>query len=158
MAALGAARDAQQTQAEAVRVRALEIQARTEELARLMRGFEAIGKDAAALNASAQQLAARKRTPDEMVKDGELLAGLDELQERMTAVADLRREAGRRRARRRLRRSVAEGRFAPPADPRRAQQDRAAQGGARARGPTGARVVMRTAGAGRAGAARVRAA
>jgi chromosome segregation ATPase len=86
MAALGAARDAQQTQAEVVRVRALEIQSRTEELARLMRGFEAIGKDAAALNASAQQLAARKRTPDEMVKDGELLAGLDELQERMTAV------------------------------------------------------------------------
>ena len=86
MAALGIARDAQQTQAELVRVRALEIQARTEELARLMRGFEAIGKDAAALNASAQQLAARKRTPDEMVKDGELLAGLDELQERMTAV------------------------------------------------------------------------
>jgi len=88
MAALGNARDAQQTQAEAARVRALEIQARTEELARLMRGFEAIGKDAAALNASAQQLAARKRTPDEMVKDGELLAGLDELQERMTKVLE----------------------------------------------------------------------
>ncbi|HEY7375097.1 MAG TPA: hypothetical protein VIF57_23245 [Polyangia bacterium] len=86
MTALGGARDAQQAQAEAVRVRALEIQARSEELARLMRGFEAIGKDAAALNASAQQLAARKRTADEMVKDGELLAGLDELQERMTAV------------------------------------------------------------------------
>ena len=84
--ALAAARDAQQEQAEAIRVRALEIQARGEELTRLMRGFEAIGKDAAALNASAQQLAARKRTPDEMVKDGELLAGLDDLQERMTAV------------------------------------------------------------------------
>ena len=86
MAALGSARDAQQAQAETVRVRALEIQARSEVLARLMRGFEAIGKDAAALNASAQQLAAPKRTPDEMVKDGQLLAGLDELQERMTAV------------------------------------------------------------------------
>jgi hypothetical protein len=86
MAALGSARDAQQAQAETVRVRALEIQARSEVLARLMRGFEAIGKDAAALNASAQQLAAIKRTPDEMVKDGQLLAGLDELQERMTAV------------------------------------------------------------------------
>jgi hypothetical protein len=86
MAALGHARDAQQTQAELVRVRALEIQARGEDLARLMRGFEAIGTDAAALNASAQQLAARKRTPDEMVKDGALLAGLDELQERMTGV------------------------------------------------------------------------
>ena len=99
MAALGGARDAQQTQAEAVRVRALEIQARTEELARLMRGFEAIGKDAAALNASAQQLAARKRTADEMVKDGELLAGLDELQETDDARADGGRAAGRRRAR-----------------------------------------------------------
>ena len=84
--ALAGARDAQQAQAEAVRVRALEIQARGEELTRLMRGFEAIGKDAAALNASAQQLAARKRTPDEMVRDGELLAGLDELQEKMTSV------------------------------------------------------------------------
>jgi hypothetical protein len=84
--ALAGARDAQQAQAEAVRVRALEIQARGEELTRLMRGFEAIGKDAAGLNASAQALAARKRTPDEMVKDGELLAGLDELQERMTSV------------------------------------------------------------------------
>ena len=86
MAALAHARDAQQAQAETVRVRALEIQGRTEELARLMRGFEAIGKDAAELNASAQQLAARKRTPDEMVKDGELLAGLDELQEKMSSV------------------------------------------------------------------------
>jgi hypothetical protein len=84
--ALAGARDAQQAQAEAVRLRALEIQARDEELTRLMRGFEAIGKDAAGLNATAQALAARKRTPDEMVKDGELLAGLDELQERMTSV------------------------------------------------------------------------
>jgi len=86
--ALATARDAQQAQAEAIRLRALEIQGRGEELTRLMRGFEAIGKDAAALNASAQQLAARKRTPDEMVKDGELLAGLDELQERMTKVLE----------------------------------------------------------------------
>jgi hypothetical protein len=37
MAALGSARDAQQAQAETVRVRALEIQARSEDLARLMR-------------------------------------------------------------------------------------------------------------------------
>ena len=63
MAALGGARDTQQAQAEAVRVRALEIQARTEELARLMRGFEAIGKDAAALNASAQQLGRASAPP-----------------------------------------------------------------------------------------------
>jgi hypothetical protein len=87
MSALGKARDAQQTQAEGVRDRALDIQKRTEDYAALMRRFEVIGKDAAALNTSAQGLAARKRTPDEMIKDGELLAGLDELQERMTAVA-----------------------------------------------------------------------
>ena len=86
MSALGAARDTQQAQADIVRTRALEIQARTEQYAALMRGFEALGKDAAALNASAQGLGARKRTAEEMVKDGELLAGLDELQERMTAV------------------------------------------------------------------------
>jgi hypothetical protein len=87
MAALGMARDTQQSQADAVRTRALDIQARTEQYAGLMRGFEALGKDAAALNASAQGLGARKRTAEEMVKDGELLAGLDDLQERMTAVA-----------------------------------------------------------------------
>jgi hypothetical protein len=88
MAALGAARDAQQAQAEAVRVRALDVQKRTEDYAAVMRRFETLGKDAAALNATAQGLAARKRSADEMVKDGELLAGLDELQERMTGVAD----------------------------------------------------------------------
>jgi len=87
MAALAGARDAQQTQAEAVRARALEIQKRTEDYAQVMRNFEALGHDAAELNATAQQLAARRRTADEMVKDGELLAGLDELQERMTGVA-----------------------------------------------------------------------
>ena len=88
MAALGAARDAQQAQAEVVRDRALEIQARTEELRR--RSCAASRRSARTpptLNATAQGLAARKRTADEMVKDGELLAGLDELQERMTAVA-----------------------------------------------------------------------
>jgi hypothetical protein len=87
MAALSRARDEQQTQAELVRQRAIEIQKRTEDYAGVMRRFETLGKDAAALNATAQSLAARKRTPDEMVKDGELLAGLDELQERMTGVA-----------------------------------------------------------------------
>jgi hypothetical protein len=86
MSALAVARDTQQAQADAIRTRALEIQSRTESYAALMRGFEALGKDAAALNASAQGLGARKRTAEEMVKDGELLAGLDELQERMTAV------------------------------------------------------------------------
>jgi hypothetical protein len=87
MAALGTARDEQQAQTEIIRVRAVDIQTRTAEFAAFLKRFEEIGKDAAALNMTAQALAARKRTPDEMVKDGELLAGLDELQERMTAVA-----------------------------------------------------------------------
>jgi hypothetical protein len=87
MAALAGARDAQQTQAEAVRLRALEIQKRTEEYAAVLRNFEALGHDAAELNAAAQKLAARGRSAEEMVKDGELLAGLDEMQERMVSVA-----------------------------------------------------------------------
>ena len=87
MTALGATRDLQQGQAEEVRTRALEIQKRTDDYAGVMRRFEALGRDAAELNATAQALAARRRTADEMVKDGELLAGLDELQERMTSVA-----------------------------------------------------------------------
>jgi DNA repair exonuclease SbcCD ATPase subunit len=86
MTALGSARDVQQKQAEAVRARALQIQERTEDYGAVMRRFETLGRDAAALNAQAQALAARRKTPDEMVKDGELLAGLDELQERMSAV------------------------------------------------------------------------
>ena len=44
----------------------------------------------------------------------------------MTAVGRQRREADRRRPRGRLRRPVAQGRFAAPADPRRPQPDRAA--------------------------------
>jgi chromosome segregation ATPase len=87
MTALATARDAQQTQAELVRTRALEIQKRTEDYAGVMRRFETLGRDAAELNSTAQALAARRRTADEMVRDGELLAGLDELQERMTSVA-----------------------------------------------------------------------
>jgi uncharacterized protein involved in exopolysaccharide biosynthesis len=87
MAALGAARDAQQTQADVVRARAGDIQKRAETFAELMRRFEALGRDAAALNTTAQELAGRKRTADEMVRDGELLAGIDDLGERMTAVA-----------------------------------------------------------------------
>jgi len=88
MGALAAARDAQQAEAEAVRARALEIQTRTDDYRRVLGTFEAIGTDASALNATAQGLAARGRTPEDMVKDGELVAGLDELQERMAAVAD----------------------------------------------------------------------
>ena len=83
MAALTEARTTQQRQAEAISARAEEIRGRTETYAGLMRRFEALGQDAAGLNATAQELAARKQTRDEMVRDPELIAGLDELQARM---------------------------------------------------------------------------
>jgi DNA repair exonuclease SbcCD ATPase subunit len=86
-AALGQARVAQQQQAEAISARAEEIKARADVFAGLMRRFEALGQDAAALNATAQELAARKRTADEMVRDRALMTGLDDLQARMTAAA-----------------------------------------------------------------------
>jgi hypothetical protein len=85
MVALADARTAQQQQAEAISVRAEEIRVRTETYASLMRRFEALGNDAAALNATAQDLAARKRTAEEMVHDPELITGLDDMQGRMTA-------------------------------------------------------------------------
>jgi septal ring factor EnvC (AmiA/AmiB activator) len=83
MAALTEARTTQQRQAEAISARAEEIRGRTETYAGLMRRFEALGQDAAGLNTTAQELAARKQTRDEMVRDPELIAGLDDLQARM---------------------------------------------------------------------------
>jgi chromosome segregation ATPase len=90
--ALGAARDAQQAQTEVVRARALEIQQRTGEYAAIMGRFEALGSDAAELNAMAQQLAGRRSAgdTDQPVREGELpslLSALNELQERTSAVA-----------------------------------------------------------------------
>jgi len=85
MAALALVRTAQQQQAEAISARAEEIRARTEIYAELMRRFEALGQDAAGLNATAQELAARGQTADEMVRDQALAAGLDDLQGRMAA-------------------------------------------------------------------------
>jgi cytochrome c556 len=90
MAALGASRDAQQAQSDAVRARALEIQQRSEEYAAIMGRFEAIGKEAAGLNALAQSLAGRRRSAETALREDDLaslLSDLDELQQRMTAVA-----------------------------------------------------------------------
>jgi hypothetical protein len=90
MAALGAARDTQQRQAELVRVRALEIKERGDAYAAFLARFEAMGRDATGLNTLARALLGQRRIADQTLRDGDLpglLPQLDELQERMTAVA-----------------------------------------------------------------------
>jgi hypothetical protein len=91
IAALGAARDAQQAQAEVVHARALEVQQRTQEYAAMTGRFEELGLQAAGLNTLAQGLAGRHGIADASLRDTELpalLSELDELRERMTSVAD----------------------------------------------------------------------
>jgi len=91
IAALGAARDAQQAQAESVHARALEVQQRTQEYAAMTGRFEELGVQAAGLNTLAQALAGRRGIADQSLRDAEvpaLLSELDELRERMTSVAD----------------------------------------------------------------------
>lgn len=90
VAALGVAREEQQAQAEQVRVRALEIQRRGQEYEAILERFRAIGQDAAELNALAQTFAGRRRIAEQTLRQDELptlLSELDELDERMTAVA-----------------------------------------------------------------------
>jgi hypothetical protein len=91
IAALGAAREAQETEAAQVQARAQEIQARTETYAAIRGRFEAIGDAAAGLNTLAQGLATRRGIADQTLRDSELpalLAQLDELRERMGSVAE----------------------------------------------------------------------
>ena len=91
VAALGAARDAQQSEAEKVQARAQEIQSRTETYAAIRGRFEAMGDDAVGLNTLAQSLASRRGIADQSLRGDELpalLAELDELRERMTGVAE----------------------------------------------------------------------
>jgi|SRR6185312_4461243 chromosome segregation ATPase len=89
--ALGAAREAQQAQAEVVQERAREIQQRAQEYATLTTRFEEVGQHAAGLNTLAQSLASRRGIADQSLRDTELpglLSQLDELRERMGTVAD----------------------------------------------------------------------
>ncbi len=97
IAALGAAREAQEAQTELVRSRALEIQARSEEYATLLGRFEAIGVDAAELNTVTQRLASQRKLGDKLAdRPGEqglsegdvssLLSELGEIEERMAGV------------------------------------------------------------------------
>jgi hypothetical protein len=88
MAQLGHARDRQQTQAEVVRKRADEIQARTSVLADLLKRYEALGESAKELNGLGQRLAETQRAAaSDAPADGSWRAGLKELYERMTNLA-----------------------------------------------------------------------
>ncbi|HVV51606.1 MAG TPA: hypothetical protein VHO06_18190 [Polyangia bacterium] len=87
-AALTAARQAQEGHAEAIRTRALEVQRRGEAYAALVGRFEAIGREAADLNAAAQKLAAEHKI-DRGMRAEEItpvVSALEELEARMGGV------------------------------------------------------------------------
>lgn len=86
MAALGIARDAQQSQAHQVRARAEQIRRRTEEYATILGRFDDLGQDAAALNETAVRLGARPPAKAPEASGPALISELDELQERMAKV------------------------------------------------------------------------
>jgi hypothetical protein len=91
IAALAAAREAQEGQSELVRNRALEIQARSGEYAAILGRFEAIGTEAAELNTATQQLASQRKIADQTLRESDisaLLADLGEIEDRMTGVID----------------------------------------------------------------------
>jgi hypothetical protein len=89
IAALAQARQTQEAHAEEVKTRALEVQRRGEEYAALVGRFEAIGRDAVDLNATAQELAAENKIDPRMKTEeiSPILARLGEIDERMAAVA-----------------------------------------------------------------------
>jgi hypothetical protein len=91
IAALAAAREAQEGQSELVRNRALEIQTRSGEYAAILGRFEAIGTEAADLNTATQQLASQRKIADQTLRESDisaLLADLGEIEDRMTGVID----------------------------------------------------------------------
>jgi hypothetical protein len=88
-AALTAAREAQETQTQAIGTRALEVQKRTEEYANLLRRLEGVGQSAADLNAGAQKLAAARKVERQMPQEtiSATLLELGELETQMQSVA-----------------------------------------------------------------------
>jgi uncharacterized protein YhaN len=87
--ALTAAREAQETHAQAIAVRALEVQKRSEDYANLLRRLEGVGRDAADLNTGVQKLAAANKIDRQMPPEtiSPLLSQLAELDARMQGVA-----------------------------------------------------------------------
>lgn len=93
MAALGSAREHQEKQAALAAQRAEEVRARTAVYGELLERFKTLGAEAAELNVMGQNLSVRKRegaavTGAEAAKVPELAAGLRDLSQRMTEVAE----------------------------------------------------------------------
>ncbi len=104
MAALGTARELQESQAELASRRAEEVRQRTAVYGDLLKRFQALGTEAAELNAMGQRLSAQKsKTTNETKREGaasfgagggdaapepSLAAGLSELSQRMAEVAE----------------------------------------------------------------------
>jgi hypothetical protein len=88
-AALSAARQTQESHAQELGARALEVQKRTEMYVALLQRFESVGNDAADLNGMSQKLAAANKIDRQMPAEAAspLLAQLAELAARMEAVA-----------------------------------------------------------------------
>lgn len=88
VAAVTAARDRQQTQAEAVNARAEELQQRAETFKSLLERYGELGKSAAELNQRMQEFAAKRAQAQTPEQNAELIGTLDALNERMVQVAD----------------------------------------------------------------------
>lgn len=89
VAAVTAARDRQQTQAESVNARAQELQQRAETFKTLLERYGALGQSAAELNQRMQEFAAqRSKSQATGEQNAELIGILDALDERMGQVAD----------------------------------------------------------------------
>lgn len=88
VAAVTAARDRQQTQAEAVNARAQELQQRAETFKSLLERYGELGKSAAELNQRMQEFAAKRAQAQTPEQNAELVGTLDALNERMVQVAE----------------------------------------------------------------------
>jgi hypothetical protein len=88
VAAVTAARDRQQVQAEAVNARAEELQRRAETFKALLERYGALGGSAAELNLRMQEFAAQRAKAQTPEQSAELMGTLDALNERMGQVAE----------------------------------------------------------------------
>jgi predicted nucleic acid-binding Zn-ribbon protein len=85
--ALGAARERQENEANALQARAREIEQRTEVAAELLTRYGALGEQAAHLNQDVQALASQEAAGEEKLTGSALVAVLAKLRERMNEVA-----------------------------------------------------------------------
>lgn len=88
VAAVTAARDRQQKQADSVNAHAQELQQRAETFKTLLERYGALGQSAAELNQRMQEFAAKRAQAQTPEQNTELIATLDALNERMVQVAE----------------------------------------------------------------------